>query len=147
MTVDFTVMCTPAFLERTEAGLGRKLDLADIPALPLISPEDDWWCHWFAATGIAPPTTPRGAGLRLDSQADEGHAAMGGLGLALLTPAFWRNDIADGRLVQPFEQTATAGYRYWLVTAPGREKVPKIKRFREWLLAAVERSALPPVRT
>lgn len=143
MTVDFTLMCTPSFLQRTEAELGRKLELSDIPALPLISPQDDWWCHWFAATGIAPPATPRGAGLRLDSQADEGHAAMGGQGVALLTPAFWQGDIADGRLIQPFELTATAGYRYWLVTAPGRSKLPKIKRFREWLLAGVERSALP----
>ena len=62
----------------------------------------------------------------------------------MLTPAFWQGDIADRRLVRPFEQTATAGYRYWLVTAPGRDKVPKIKRFREWLLAAVERSQLLP---
>ena len=38
---------------------------------------------------------------------------MGGQGLVLLTPAFWRNDIRDGRLCQPFELTATAGFRYW----------------------------------
>ena len=123
----------------TKAELGRKLELSDIPALPLISPEDDWWCHWFAATGIAPPATPRSAGLRLDSQADEGHAAMGGQGLALLTPAFWRNDVADGRLVRPFEVTATAGYRYWLVVAPERRNVAKIRRFRDWLLAKIDR--------
>ena len=66
---------------------------------------------------------------------------MGGQGLALLTPAFWRNDIADGRLARPFTLTATAGYRYWLVTSPERRTVPKIKHFREWLLAAVARVA------
>ena len=143
MTVDFTVMCTPSFLARTEAELGRALELADVAGLPLIGPQDDWWDHWFSAAGIDRPAAPPGAGLRLDSQADEGHAAMGGQGVALLTPAFWRNDIADGRLVAPVALTATAGYRYWLVTAPGRGNVPKIKRFREWLLAEVERSTHP----
>ena len=144
MTVDFALMCTPSFLQRTEAELGRKLELGDVPRLPLIGPKDDWWEHWFAAAGLSRAGSSGDAGLRLDSQADEGHAAMGGQGVALLTPAFWQGDIADGRLVQPFALTATAGYRYWLVTAPGRAKVPKIKRFREWLLAAVERSERLP---
>ena len=69
---------------------------------------------------------------------------MGGQGFVLLTPAFWRNDIAVGRLVQPFALTATAGFRYWLVTAPERRKVPKVKRFSEWLLKLVAESGGAP---
>lgn len=141
MKVDFTPMCTPSFLQRTEAALGRSLAPSDLPALPLLSPDDPWWDHWLAAAGVEQVARRRAPGLRLDSQADEGHAAMGGQGVALLTPAFWRNDISDGRLVQPFVTTATAGYRYWLVTAPGRAMVPKIKRFREWLLDKVANPA------
>ena len=135
MPVDFSPMCTPSCLERTEAALGRPLVPADLTHQRLISPDDDWWEAWFAAAGVESAGRPLRPGLRLDSQADEGHAAMGGQGFALLTPAFWKNDVADGRLVQPFALTATAGYRYWLVTAPGRRAVPKIKRFREWILA------------
>ena len=71
-----------------------------------------------------------------------GFLTMGGQGLVLLTPAFWRNDIRDKRLCQPFELTATAGFRYWLCIAPERRNVPKIKRFREWLLRQVELSKL-----
>ena len=39
--------------------------------------------------------------------------------------------------------TATAGFRDWLVSAPGRRNLPKIKRFREWLVdrTAAERKA------
>ena len=145
MPVDFSPMCTPSFLQRTEEALGRPLEPRDLPGLSLISPEDPWWDAWFAVAGVEGAHRPRRAGLRLDSQADEGHAAMGGQGFVLLTPAFWRNDIRDGRLVQPFALTATAGFRYWLVTAPERRQVPKIKRFREWLLAEVARSqALDP---
>ena len=138
MPFDFTPMCAPSCLARVEAMHGRALLPADLTSQPLISPEDDWWDLWFAAAGVESAGRTRSAGLRLDSQADEGHAAMGGQGFALLTPAFWKNDIADGRLVQPFALTATAGYRYWLVTIPERRGMPKIKRFREWLLREVE---------
>lgn len=138
MKVDFTPMCAPSFLRRCEEQLGRKVVPADLPGLPLISPEDDWWDHWFTAAGVGAEGRNKKPGLRLDSQADEGHAAMGGRGFVLLTPAFWTNDIRDGRLTQPFELTATAGFRYWLCVAPERRQVPKIKRFREWLLDQVE---------
>lgn len=42
-----------------------------------------------------------------------------------------------GRLVQPFALSSTAGYAYWLAYPPGRRMVPKVKRFREWLLASI----------
>lgn len=137
MPVDFSPMCAPSCLKRTEDALGRPIEPADLPNLPLISPEDPWWDSWFSAAGVEASGRRRTAGLRLDSQADEGHAAMGGQGFVLLTPAFWKNDMKDGRLVQPFPLTATAGFRYWLVIAPERRNVPKIKRFREWLMGAV----------
>ena len=140
MTVDFTPMCAPSFWTRMEAELGRPPEPADLPHLPLISPEDYWWDRWFAAAGVEAEHRPRNPGLRLDSQADEGHAAMGGQGFVLLTPAFWRNDVKDGRLCQPFALTATAGFRYWLAIAPERKSVPKVKWFREWLLKVVAES-------
>ena len=96
--------------------------------------QDEWWARWFRDAGVAPDAhRPRG-GIRLDSQANEGHAAMAGQGFALLTPLLWRGDVAGGRLVQPFELTSTAGYAYWLAYPPERRMVPKVKRFREWLL-------------
>ncbi|HET9355228.1 MAG TPA: LysR substrate-binding domain-containing protein [Sphingomicrobium sp.] len=137
MTIDFTPMCTPGFLARTEERLGRELEPADLMSLPMISPDDPWWDTWFAAAGVRHEGRRQVAGLRLDSQADEGHAAMGGQGVVLLTPEFWKNDIKDGRLVQIFPLTATAGFRYWLVYPEHRRRVPKIRHFREWLMDAV----------
>lgn len=146
MKVDFSPMCAPSFWKRITEQLGREPEPRDLPNLPLISPEDYWWDRWFEAAGVEGGSDrPRRAGLRLDSQADEGHAAMGGQGFVLLTPAFWKTDLRDGRLCQPFDLTATAGFRYWLCIAPERRNVPKIKRFREWLLRQVEQSKLAPL--
>lgn len=147
MESDFTPMASPSCVEKYERELGRKLEPSDVPNLPLIGPGDEWWTRWFADAGVPPDKRPSRRGIRLDSQANEGHAAMAGQGFALLTPFLWRGDVAQGRLVQPFEQTSTAGYAYWLAYPPERRMVPKVKRFREWLLSemreAIDGAAAP----
>jgi LysR family glycine cleavage system transcriptional activator len=140
LPITFTPMAAPAFIAQVERDLGRKLEPADLVDLPMISPDDDWWDSWFRDAGVRAERRPRGrGGLRLDSQANEGHAAMGGRGFVLLTPDFWRGDIAAERLVQPFEIVSTRGFAYWLVYPPERARVPKVKRFREWLNGEIER--------
>lgn len=135
--INFTPMCSPAFLAQHG---GDALTPADLVRLPRIGPEDPWWPLWLRDAGveITDDDLPR-RGIRLGFQANEGHAAMAGQGMAMLTPFFWRNDLAEGRLVRPFRQLSTRGWGYWLVHAENRRMVPKIKRFREWLLAEVKR--------
>jgi LysR family glycine cleavage system transcriptional activator len=133
--VSFTPMCSPVFL----AAQGGTLKPADLLTLPLIGSDDPWWVYWLREAGVEITEPPGRGGIRLDSQASEGHAAMAGQGVAMLTPFFWRNDIADGRLVQPFEQLSTRGYGYWLVVPEHRRNVPKIRRFRDWLIGEIAR--------
>ena len=141
LPIDFTPMCSPGFQRRH----GPVFEPADLLRLPLISPHDSWWSHWLREAGVdAPDRMPR-RGVRLDSQAHEGHAAMAGQGMAMLTPFFWRNDLAEGRLMRPFDQVSTRGYAYWLVCPEARRGVPKIKRFREWLFAELARDLPSPV--
>lgn len=138
---DYTPMASPAFIAGAEQNLGRKIEPKDLLDLNLITPEDDWWVQWFADANLTTDGAAKRRGVRLDNQANEGHAAMAGLGIALLTPFFWQNDIAEGRLVMLFpEMLSTRGWSYWLVYPPERKMVPKIKRFREWLLAEVAKS-------
>jgi len=141
--IDNTPMCSPAFLKREEARLGRRLEPADLLELPLFgNAADPWWTEWFRVAGVeGRPSTTR-PGIRLDSQANEGHAAMAGQGMALMTPFFWRNDLADGRLVRPFDivsrnMMGESDFSYWLVYPEHRRHTPKIKRFCEWLLPLV----------
>lgn len=138
----FTPMASPAAIERIERALGRPLEPSDIPSQNLINPADDWWQQWFGDNGVAASDdTFRRPGVRLENQANEGHAAMAGQGFALLTPLLWHGDVAAGRLAIPFpDRVSTRGWAYWLVVPAERRQVPKIKRFREWLTAEMERA-------
>ncbi len=133
--INFTPMCSPDFLARH----GGAIVPGDLLDLPLIGPDDSWWEVWLREAGVDVPERRPRRGIRLGFQAHEGHAAMAGQGMAMLTPFFWRNDLAEGRLVRPFAQVSTRGWGYWLVYPAHRRNAPKIKRFREWLLAEVKR--------
>ena len=145
-TIDFTPMCSPEFLARH----GGSLQPEDLPGLPLIGADDPWWAAWLSEAGVDISDQPPRRGIRLGYQAHEGHAAMAGQGVAMLTPFFWRNDVAEGRLVRPFAQVSTRDWGYWFVYPEHRRVVPKVSRFREWLLKAVKRdlvalaAATPP---
>ncbi|MBW6525963.1 transcriptional regulator GcvA [Sphingomonas sp. RHCKR7] len=134
LPLDFTPMCSPGFL----AAHGGRLAPVDLLELPLISAQDPWWAHWLREAGLD-AVGARRTGMRLDSQAHEGHAAIAGQGVAMLTPFFWHNDLASGRLVRPFAQLSSMGEAYWLVYPEARAKVLKIRRFREWLSEALGR--------
>lgn len=140
IAVDFTPMCSPEFLQRH----GGTIAAEDLPHLPQISPQDPWWAHWLHEAGVETDEHVR-PGIRLDSQASEGHAAMAGQGVAMLSPFFWRNDLAEGRLVQLFDQLSTRGYGYWLCYPEHRKRVPKIKRFRDWLIAELAKDGVAEV--
>ena len=70
---------------------------------------------------------------------------LGGFGIAMMSPLFWRADLESGRLVQPFETLYLPGGAQWLVHPASRVGVRKIERLREWLHAevAAERDFLP----
>ena len=138
----FTPMASPEFLAEIERKLGRPIVPADIPGQQRINPSDEWWQQWFSDNGVpADEAALRRPGIRLENQANEGHAAMGGLGFAVLTPLLWKGDVAAGRLVAPFPDRVSArGWAYWLVYPKERRMVPKVKRFREWLIEEMARA-------
>jgi LysR family transcriptional regulator, glycine cleavage system transcriptional activator len=133
--IDFTPMCSPGFL----AERGGRIEPADLLRLPLLSQHDPWWPYWLREAGVDVGEGELRPLLRLDSQVYEGSAAMGGQGIAMLTPFFWRNDLQAGRLVRISDQVSSRGYAYWLVYPEERRNVAKIKRFRAWLLAELDR--------
>ena len=51
-------------------------------------------------------------------------------------------DFARDVLVRPFDLVGDEGHAYWLAYPEARRRVPKIWAWRDWLLAAIGRSAL-----
>jgi LysR family transcriptional regulator of beta-lactamase len=59
-------------------------------------------------------------------------AAIQGLGVALAPPNMFTRDLAQGRLVRPFDIEVGAG-RYWLTWLKSKAPSPALKAFLAWL--------------
>ncbi|WEK02851.1 MAG: LysR substrate-binding domain-containing protein [Candidatus Devosia phytovorans] len=129
---DFTPLLSPA-LAASVGGITRPEDLLK---LPMLDPEDEWLGQWFAAAGV-PGYSIEGRPLSMMGlQSLLATAAMAGRGVSMLTPAFFRDEIASGRLIQPFDLLAPAGRGYYLVYPESRRNSPKIRAFRDWIIEA-----------
>ena len=129
---DFTPLLSPALADSI-GGIRRPEDLLK---LPMLDAQDEWVEQWFAAAGV-PGYSPVGRpNFSLGVQSLLATAAMAGQGVTMLTPAFFRDEIATGRLLQPFDLLAPAGRGYYLVYAESRRNALKIRTFRDWMLAA-----------
>ena len=135
--VHFTPLCSPDLLRRS----GPLAEPADLLRLPLLSPGDSWWRHWFAQAGVAADNLETRPGIRLDSQQIEGRAALGGQGVAILSPVLWAEELRSGRLVQPFPLVGDEGHAYWLIYPESRRHLVKIRAWRDWLLGEVARAS------
>ena len=133
---DFTPMLSPELA----ASAGGLKEPADLLKLPLLDAGDPWWGQWFSEAGVADPGLVGRPDIRMGAQAYEASAAMAGHGVAILTRALFVDELAHGRLIQPFEQISRDPRGYWLAYPQARRNVPKIKAFREWIL---ERAGRP----
>lgn len=127
----FTPMMTPELAAQVNTP-------ADLLNMALIGADDPWWQIWFEEAGVDADLENRGPALLLDSQVLVGSMALAGQGAAVLTPAFFTRELAEGRLVQPFDLVCSRGWAYWLVYPEARRNAPQIKAFREWILAEAE---------
>jgi LysR family glycine cleavage system transcriptional activator len=131
-----TPLCSPDFRDRHR--LERPEDLLRVPRL---NAHDWWWKQWLEVAGVPLDDESPRQGIRLDSQALEGNAALAGHGIGLLTPLYWRSELADGRLIQPFDLIVVSGPALWLVYPEHKRNRAKIRAFRDWLLAEIAAEA------
>ena len=57
---------------------------------------------------------------------------------ALGRRALVADDLAAGRLVRPFDLGLPLPFSHWLVYPLGAERRPKVRAFRDWLVAEAE---------
>ena len=116
-------LCAPALAER----LAEPRDLFGETLLRSYRAAD--WPDWFAAAGLSPPPI---RGPVFDSSWVMVEAAIQGLGVALAPPNMFSRDLAQGRLVRPFDIEVGAG-RYWLTWLKSRTPSPALQAFLAWL--------------
>lgn len=131
-----TPLCSPEFVARHEIK-----EPGDLLKVPRLSPADDWWTYWFRQAGVPAPETAPQSGIRFDTQALEGNAALAGAGVGMLTPMYWRTELASGRLVQLFPMISFEGPCFWLVYPEYKRTQRKIVAFRDWLLKTMREAA------
>ena len=130
MKVSFTPMLTPALADT----IGGVHEPADLLKLRIIDAGDPWWAQWFREAGVPDPGLQGRPRSRLGAQSFEASAALAGQGVAILTPEFYADDLASGRLIQPFDILSSDNTDYWIAYPENRRHTPRIRAFRDWLL-------------
>ncbi|MER9871695.1 transcriptional regulator GcvA [Mesorhizobium sp. M0195] len=128
---------TPVLSPKLAASIGGVKEPADLLRLPILDPGDIWWRDWFAAAGLPVEELAKRPGTSMGAQAYEANAAIAGHGVAIVTKALFKAELADGRLIQPFDLVGDDGHAYWLVYPTARRNVPKIRAFRDWILSEI----------
>ena len=109
---------------------------ADLLAYTLLHEENRGaWQRWFAAAGM--PDVSLGRAQIFTEGNLVLQAALRGHGVALVDRAFAAEDIAEGRLVQPFDLSIRYG-AYWLVARSFKRLSPQARAFRAWLLGCMQ---------
>ena len=130
MDEDLFPVCAPELLENGPP-LDRPEDLANFPLIHDVFHVD--WKMWLTAAGVETIDPTRGASYE---SSDLGiMAAVQGDGVALGRSKLVADDIAAGRLVRPFELAVAGSFAYYVVYPPGALEVPKVRAFRDWIIA------------
>src|ERR1700761_8454383 len=136
MRMPVTPLASPSFLAMHKLKTPK-----DLLSVPLLSPEDDWWDLWFGTLPGGAVKRQNGPGIRFESQVLDGHAAIAGHGVAILSPPMFKPAIKAGLLVQPFRHVALYKNGFWLVYPEHKRTLPKVRALRDWLLKTVKDGA------
>ena len=122
-------VCSPKLV----AGRNRIAKASDLLKFPLLRLAD-WstWSTWFEAAGVSNPVV-RGPVLNQASMLIDAAIDGQGIALARTTLAAW--DLLNGRLIAPLDLSLNTQKTYWIVCPRVTAGLPKIKKFRAWLLA------------
>ena len=127
--VKATPVCSPRLLE----GPHPLRSPADLKHHTLLHERGQLgWPLWLAAAGVK--SFDGRAGPVIDDYNVLLHAAMDGHGVALGEVSFIVDDVAAGRLAQPFDLAVDMEAAYYIVYPSGALERPKVRVFRDWLL-------------
>ena len=125
-------VCTPALLQGG-VPLASPADLHHHPVIRNVSPIiEDEWPAWLQHAGH--PRVQFGREIYCGGLFFSLRATQAGLGVGLGRSSLVRQDLASGRLVEPFGERLASGSAYYAVSPPERSAQHKVKAFTQWLL-------------
>jgi LysR family transcriptional regulator, glycine cleavage system transcriptional activator len=123
-------VCSPGLASASEA----RLEPAGLLNLPLLHHDRrEIWAEWFEAAGV--PSVDLSRGPVMNRAAMLIDAAVNGQGVALACTTLAAADIRGGRLVRPVAFSMPLRNSYWIASPRSSAMQPKIKLFRDWLIA------------
>jgi LysR family glycine cleavage system transcriptional activator len=131
-------VCSPALLS-SKRPLRTPEDLRDHVLLHTTAYDDDWR-QWLTAAEL-PSDISKQQGITFDLILMTVQAAIDGIGVAMGRTSYVQDDIAKGRLVVPFNIALPADAGFYLVSPEGAADPPKLKAFRQWLVASAKNKA------
>jgi len=130
--VDLLPVCSPRLCDGPDA-LRTPADLVRFTLLHGTPRRDDWQ-RWLRFAGIQ--GVDASGGVTFDSLNLSIQAAVEGLGVAIAVDALVTDDLAAGRLVQPFGPIRRSGRPFFVVFPPDRLRNRRLRTFIEWLSAS-----------
>jgi LysR family glycine cleavage system transcriptional activator len=129
--------CSPSLLDGPHP-LRGPADLVYHTLLHTLDAMDDWRL-WLRAAGVQGVDPERGP--KFDSMPLALQAAISGAGVAIGSGALVAEDLAAGRLIRPFDLELPSECAYYFVVPEASGDQPKIRAFRDWLVAEVRAMA------
>jgi LysR family glycine cleavage system transcriptional activator len=137
MRDEFFPVCSPALLtgahpltqpsELQHHLLVHDLSMLSFPTFPT-------WRSWLQKTGCR-DAVDCNRGLRINDSAAVLQTVISGNGVALGRTTLVEHDLAEGRLVRPFEESQSCELAYYLVHRKEGENSAPVIAFKEWLIA------------
>ena len=107
----------------------------DLTALRIIQEDRDYWCEWFEAAGVDVQQVRTARGPIFNDSTYSLQAAARGEGIALARRSIVAEDLERGTLKRLFDVAVPSRERYWFVSPKESAGLPKVKAFRDWVMA------------
>jgi LysR family glycine cleavage system transcriptional activator len=133
-----TPMLSPALMNGKV--VSSPVELLDFPFIP-----DANWNRWFAEMGVGKPSLDFSP-VEFQTQDMEALAAVEGDGVALISPLFFQDLLAEGRLIQPFCHVMRGNDHYFVLRHAADSRA-EVDHFVRWLCEEAEVSTAAGLTT
>ncbi|MFG6666412.1 LysR substrate-binding domain-containing protein [Halomonas sp. HNIBRBA4712] len=133
--------CTPGLIERFQDDVAGYPLLHLRPQKALVSPMD--WASYIEAAGL--PAMNTDAGLAFSDESHAISAALDGQGVILMNRQLIEDELASGRLIQPFG-IELDDRAFYLAYPENRPKDASLQAVREWVMVIAEQELARDVR-